>query len=297
MGGEETVPQSAWQHRHFSKEVPPESHLGVDQNPRAVSPKNGLNSRVDFSAFINSMDDESFSYLCLIREYASRELQGRASEYGGLYKAIASQTADEETTCRVSVIEFSGSGLRSRTFVVFNEFKNYLDEITTHSREPLKRLLVMEDMLVRYICLLGSRMRVHPTVFARHYTSEDSSSISDNIISLPSIVQTSTSNGLGYESDDEDLHKPNKKRSFTLRCPVLMPRVSAKQHPGPLRCPPWLKPNARLREKSAYPRFIVERGLETPTKYDQWDTRGDISELESQVTYRYHMLPKGGWEG
>jgi hypothetical protein len=76
-----------------------------------------------------------------------------------------------------------------------------------------------------------------------------------------------------------------------------MPRVSAEQHPDPLKCPQWLKPDSRLRDQSAYPRFIVERGLETPTKYDQWDTRGEISELESQVTYWYHVLSDGGWEG
>jgi hypothetical protein len=41
----------------------------------------------------------------------------------------------------------------------------------------------------------------------------------------------------------------------------------------------------------------VERSLETPTSYDPWDTRGEISELEGQVTYWYRELPEWGWEG
>jgi hypothetical protein len=158
-------------------------------------------------------------------------------------------------------------------------------------------LFVLEDMPVRYICLLGSRLRIHPTVFARHYSTEESSTISDNITGLPSVVQTSTENGLDYESDDEQLHKPHKRRSFTLRYPIVMPRVSAKQDPDPIKCPPWLKPNDRLRDQSANPRFIVERSLETPTSYDPWDTRGEISELEGQVTYWYREVAEKGWEG
>jgi hypothetical protein len=162
---EEDTSQSGWQQRKF----PGNTHTALSSVPPG-----GSRSRVDFSAFINSMDDKSFSYLCLIREYATRVLQGRAAEYSGLYKAIASQTAEEEDVCRISVIEFEESGLRSKTFVAFYEFKNYIDETTTISK-ALKRLFVLEDMPVRYICLLGSRLRIHPTLFARHYSTEDSS--------------------------------------------------------------------------------------------------------------------------
>ncbi|KAH7065719.1 hypothetical protein BKA63DRAFT_496330 [Paraphoma chrysanthemicola] len=60
---------------------------------------------------------------------------------------------------------------------------------------------------------------------------------------------------------------------------------------------PWLKPNQRLKDQSAYPRFVVERALETPTRHGHWDTRGEISELEGQVTYWYRTLSSGGWDG
>lgn len=258
-------------------------------------PGAGLASRVDFSAFVNSMDDASFAYLCLLREYAARSLQGKALEYSGLYRAMVSQTAEEENLSRISVVEFESGGLRSRTFLSYDDFRNYIDNGA--EKESLKRLFLVEDLPVRLVCLLGSRLRIHPTLFARHYSTEDSSTISDNIVSLPSIVQTSTKDGLEYESEDEDLYEPSKRRSFTLRYPIVMPRVSAKQHPDPRKCPPWLKPSERLKDQSAYPRFAVERALETPTRHDQWDTRGEISELEGQVTYWYRSLSDGGWDG
>ncbi|CAN9293734.1 unnamed protein product [Alternaria alternata] len=226
MQQEKHAQNSPWRHRRF----PPDTSSELpwdDQCRQPVLSHDRWKSRVDFNAFINSMDDESFGYLCLIREYATRALQGKAAEYSGLYKAFVSQTAREEDTSRIT---------------------------------------------------------------------EESSTISDNIIGLPSVVQTSTENGLDYESDDEQLHKPHKRRSFTLRYPIVIPRVSAKQDPDPIKCPPWLKPNDRLRDQSANPRFIVERSLEKPTSYDPWDTRGEISELEGQVTYWYREIAEKGWE-
>ena len=291
------APDSTWRHQQFPLNATSIMPWDVGRQQQPAFIEDVSKARVDFNAFVNSMDDRSFAYLCMIREYADRALQGKAAEYSGLYQIMISQDIGEEALSRMSVIEFQAGGLRSRTFASFEEFRNYMDETSAKNDTPLRRLFLMEDMPVRYVCLLGSRLRIHPTVFARHYTTEGSSTISDNINSLPSVVQTSTSDGLDYESDDEDLHKPHKRRSFTLRYPVLMPHVSAKQNPDPLKCPAWLKPNARRRDQSAIPRFIVERILDTPTRYDQWDTRGEISELEGQVTYWYHALPGRSWEG
>jgi hypothetical protein len=85
--------------------------------------------------------------------------------------------------------------------------------------------------------------------------------------------------------------------SFTLQYPVTMPHLSAKQHPDPLKCPPWLKLSERLKDQSAYPNFIVERYLDTPSRHDEWDTRGDTCELGGQVTYWYRALSEGGFDG
>jgi len=113
---------------------------------------------------------------------------------------------------------------------------------------------------------------------------------------LPSVVQTSTQDGLEYDSDNESLHDHVKKRSFTLHYPITMPLVS-KQHPDPTKCLSWLKPSQRPTDQNAYPKFIVERLLDTPTDNEQWDTRGKTSELQGQVTHWHQRFPEGGWNG
>lgn len=251
-----------------------------------------LSSRFDFSSFINSMDDASFAYFSLIREYASRSLQGNALQYEGLYKAMVSQRSEDERLSRCSVIEFRDHGSKSRTFAGYNDFKTYLDSDLTN--ELSRRLFILEDLPVRFVCLLGSRLTIHPGIFACQYSTEDSSTMSDNITALPSIYQQNTLDGLEYASIREISHNDEKRR-FTLRYPIIMPRVSAKQHPDPKFCPSWLKPSTRLRDQSAYPKFIIERGLDTPSLHDKWDARGKVSELEGQVTYWSQILPSGSW--
>ncbi|KAF2106261.1 hypothetical protein BDV96DRAFT_607490 [Lophiotrema nucula] len=290
-GTEESLETSTWHHRRYPESKTPT--LPCNNNP-SIAPFQGspMSSRYDFSAFINSMDDASFAYFSLIHEYASRSLQGNALQYGGLYRALVSQTATDEGLTRISVLEFLSKGSRSTTFATYDDFKNYLDEDTTN--EVMRRLIILEDLPLRLVCLLGAHFRIHPTIFARHYSTVDSSTVSDNIAALPSILREHTNDGLEYESDDET-QSEDTTRSFTLRYPVTMVRVSAKQHPDPAICPPWLKPSSRLMDQSAYPKFIAERCLTTPSRYSKWDARGETSELEGQVTYWSQVLPKGGW--
>jgi len=286
-----SLASSSWQHRIY-----PDSNVSTlaYEHPPFTTGFRGspLSSRFDFSAFINSMDDTSFTYFSLIHEYASRPLQGNALQYGGLYRNMVSQQAEDECLTNISIIEFQSDGSRSRTFMAYDEFKTYLEN--DPKNELVRRLIILEDLPVRFVCLLGSRLRIHPSIFARHNSTVDSSTISDNITAFPSIMHESTQDGLEYESDGEfEDHKA--KRSFTLRYPIIMPRVSAKQHPDPRICPSWLKPSSRLRDQSAYPKFIVERILDTPSRYDKWDSRGEMSELEGHVTYWSQILPSGGW--
>lgn len=289
---EETPTTSSWQHRTYpasGSSIKPHDGKPFSANFRG-SP---LSSRLDFNTFINSMDDASFAYFSLIREYASRPLQGNALQYEGLYRAMAGQIAADEQLTRISVIEFQSGGSKSKTFTTYTEFKRYLEDSESQS---IRRLFILEDLPVRFVCLLGSRLRIHPTVFARHYSTEDSSTVSDNITSLPSMDQAYTGDGLEYESDIESEHD-TMRRSFTLRYPITMPRVSATQHPDPRLCPPWLKPSSRHQDQGGYPKFIVERSLDTPSKHDKWDSRGEVSELEGHVTYWSQMLHDGGWNG
>lgn len=291
------VPHQEWHDRSFPIGDPPS--VATDRTPQQQTLFSNAhrNSRFDYSAFINSMDDDSFAYLCSTREFAARTLHGNAAQYSGLYSALALQTIEEETRSRISVIEFKSRSLRSRSFKSFEEFKAYMDMTPTSSKGLMKRLFVLEDMPVRLVCLLGSRLGIRPSVFAQHYTIEDSSALSTSICSLPSIEKKMSHNGVRVHGrDDPELTEPYKN-NFTLTYPIVMPEVSAKQHPDPEKCPPWLKADSRLGDQSAYPWFVVERCLETPNKHDRWDARGETSELEGQVTYWCRKVSADSWEG
>ena len=238
------------------------------------------------------MDDLAFAYFSLIREYSFRTLQGNALQYAGLYRAIVSQRAEDELTSRCSVIEFSDQGSRSRSFSGYDDFKEYID--TSWSTGSTRFLFILEDLPVRYVCMLGSRMRIHPSIFACHYSTEDSSTMSDNVTALPSTLGLNTLDGLDYASDDGSEIKEEKRR-IMLRYPITLPRVSAKQHSDPAICPSWLKPSSCLRDQIAYPKFLVERCLDTPSLHGQWDARGEVSELEGQVTYWSTARDDQGW--
>ena len=281
----------SWQHKIYpengSSMLPPHIPLFHCQG----SP---ISSRLDFSRFINTLDDLAFAYLSLIREYGSRTLQGNALQYAGLYRAMVSQCEEDEHISRCSVIEFSAQGSRSRSFVGYDDFKNYVDTSWFTGSTPC--LFILEDLPVRYVCTLGSRMKIHPSVFACHYSTEDSSTISHNLMAFPSILKPSVLDGLDYASDNgSEIEIENEKIRITLRYPIVLPRVSAKQHPDPAICPSWLKPSSRLMDQSAYPKFLVERCLETPSPHDQWDAGGEVSELEGQVTYWSTTRHDQGW--
>ncbi|KAL9090350.1 MAG: hypothetical protein Q9165_005384 [Trypethelium subeluteriae] len=251
-------------------------------------------NRLDFSSFINTMDDAAFAYFSLVREYASRKLQGNALQYEGLYKALVAQSAEDEKYCRCSVIEFLPDGTRSRTFAGYKEFKMYM-ETHTEAGAP-GRLFIIEDLAVRFVCVLGSRLRIHPSVFASHYSIEDGSVVSDNIVAFPSIDEHVTADGLEYSSLN-GMPLDDGNRRFQLLYPISLPAMTAKQNPDPNLCPPWLKPVERLTDQCAYPKFLVERVLSTPSPQHKWDAGGEVWHMEGQVTYWSQVLPSGGWNG
>lgn len=130
-------------------------------------------------------------------------------------------------------------------------------------------------------------------MFASHYSTDEGYG---SLGMFPSIDHFHTADGLDYNSfssSDDEL----EKRRFTLRYPIVMPRLSAVNNSDPSLCPPWLKPTDRLTDQNAYPRFNVERDLETPTQNDIWDEKGKVATMQGQVTYWSRINADGGWDG
>ncbi len=136
-------------------------------------------------------------------------------------------------------------------------------------------------------------------VFASHHSTQEVSAYTKTIGTFPSIEHFNTTDGLDYESSRADLSLISnaEKRRFSLRYPVVMPRLSAVHNPDPNLCPPWLKPTERLTNQNAYPRFHVERGLETPDQNDVWDEKGKVATMDGQVTYWSRRNTEDGWDG
>lgn len=135
-------------------------------------------------------------------------------------------------------------------------------------------------------------------IFAFHFSIEEGSAHCRSVAAFPSIDHVNTTNGLDYASSAEDADSANdQKRYFALRYPIIMPRLSAAHNPNPGLCPPWLKPDKRLADQSAYAKFNIERSLHTPSVNDEWDTEGMVATMANQVSYWARNTNGGGWNG
>lgn len=126
--------------------------------------KSGLKA----NPFLKDLDPTSCAYLSLLRRYERRQNQGRDVQYKGFSKAMSSQSAAEEALCRATVIEFGDDRSDPISFDSSNALRRFLDK-DSHlkgkgSPRSTRRLFILEDLAVKYVCLLGSRLRIHPSV-------------------------------------------------------------------------------------------------------------------------------------
>ena len=123
-------------------------------------------NEVEANLFLRDIDAKSYAYLSLLRRYSRRRNQGRDVRYKGFFKAMSAQRATEEALCRASVIEFTNDGSNPISFDSPDMLRTYIDNVSKkhNSSSPTRRLFILEDLAVRYVCLLGSRLRIHPSV-------------------------------------------------------------------------------------------------------------------------------------
>ncbi|KAI9666557.1 MAG: hypothetical protein M1821_004493 [Bathelium mastoideum] len=234
-------------------------------------------------------------YLSLIQQYGSRRNQGRDAQYNFLAEALVRQGAEAELACRTSLVEFFDDRAQHEEFKSATDLEAHLDP-AGRDKSRRRRLYIVEDLSVKTICLLGAYLKIHPSIFAFHYSIEEGSAHCRSVAAFPSIDHVNTTNGLDYASSAGEADPANQqKRSFALRYPIIMPRLSAAHNPDPNLCPPWLKPDKRLADQSAYAKFNIERSLHTPTLNDEWDTDGMVATMANQVSYWSRNTDDGGW--
>ena len=119
----------------------------------------------------------------------------------------------------------------------------------------------MEDLARNYVEILGSRLHIHPAVFARHWGD------------------------LSFLESLDELHTDDLPR-FTLPYPHFM------------NAPKILGEPRKDLEELYRAKFNVRRYMAVPKAFGDWDLRGSIAELESCVSY-WGQEPgtDGSWDG
>ena len=125
------------------------------------------------------------------------------------------------------------------------------------------RLVILQDLPRNHVEVIGSRLRVHPTVFARHWGDT-------------SFLETA-----------DDVVDPGKGcYRFTIPYPDFTKAVRFLEQPP------------REPEEMYRADFLVRRLMVVPESFSEWDLRGSVAEIEACLSFwgRIHV-EDGGWDG
>jgi len=109
------------------------------------------------------LDEASSSYLQLLQRRGEAPNQGHESEYRVLWASLSPSSGDEEGRCRVLILS-SDSGSHSSPEMTGCVGVRRLSAVLNSTASAKTRLVVVEDLSLRHMCVLGSRLRIHPSV-------------------------------------------------------------------------------------------------------------------------------------
>jgi hypothetical protein len=97
-------------------------------------------------------------------------------EFSGFAKNLREQAGDALQKGRAAVLQFLPDGQTSlQTFLNSVSLQEYLDtpwiydNMSTQARQPLRRMIILEDLARNYVEVLGTRLKIHPAIFAAHW--------------------------------------------------------------------------------------------------------------------------------
>jgi hypothetical protein len=249
-------------------------------------------------------DEKQREYWRIIEKLASPEHKDRKVRFDYFYRGMRGQGPQDREAGRAAVVEFFEDGkAETKEFEDSGALRDYFNaqEATKKAphesgdslsnvqhasvepsptlnpaipSKPLRRIFILEDLPLNHLEILGSRLCVHPDVFASHYSCDQGWAFTHSLGCLPS--------------------GSHDKRRFKLRYSTLMPKTYVQMN-RKKPCPPWLVKGGP--EDWFNPKFNVVRGLETPFDNGDWDYRGKHAELEGQVSYWARTGDGGGWDG
>jgi len=211
-------------------------------------------------------DPERIAYQSLIQNTRTLEFSAFATNQ-------RQQDAAARQKGRAAAIHFLSNGQVSITaFSDSSALQTYLDagdnagmlpgSLPTDVHQPVRRMIILEDLSKDYVEILGSRLRIHPSFFAAHYSDP--------------IKTGSAGKGLILGQSSRD--------SFVLQSPQLHYMVIEDQ---------MLDGGGLLYRANPNMRRNILKGLkESPT-----DLAACFGELWNVVSFWSREAEDGGWTG
>jgi hypothetical protein len=100
----------------------------------------------------------------------------RTLEFAGFARNQRQQDVTSREDGRAAAVQFLSDGDISITnFCDSSALERYLDggmrtDITNNPHQPLRRMMILEDLPRNHIEILGSFLKIHPSFFAAHYS-------------------------------------------------------------------------------------------------------------------------------
>ena len=137
--------------------------------PQPAAHRAGKSSEDASSLNDGLTDPASCAYRSLIQNM-------RTLEFSGFARNQRQQDVTARENGRAAVVQFLSHGAISITnFCDSSALETYLEagmrtDITNNPHTPLRRMVILEDLPRNYIEILGSRLKIHPSFFAAHYS-------------------------------------------------------------------------------------------------------------------------------
>ncbi|KAM7187103.1 hypothetical protein V8F33_011437 [Rhypophila sp. PSN 637] len=215
-----------------------------------------------------TLNKEELEYWHYAVELSGRINQGRDVIYNHFLTELTNQGGRSNIPpyvwtgqcCRVMSLDFA-----SGSFVEHDDFPGLRRKISPmNPRAPkLPPFFVSEDYNREQICVLGHNHGI--PFFADHLTTDEGTVHMDTIRSFPTIES-------GQEAAD-----PSQDTQVIIRYPVIAPNGARGNHPR--------HSGHALTGQSTYAASVVERQIETPSQYDEWDHEGLVITASAQLSY------------
>jgi hypothetical protein len=294
--------------------------------------------------YYEESDDRQRAYWRIIEKLQSPEHKGRTVKFDDFAKGLRAQYPHDREAGRAAVIEiFEDGRAEQREFKTSKALRDYFNardpstattqgnrgtpnptqgmppdsstaSVSGATTKPRRRIFILEDLPLNYVTVLGSRLHIHPDVFAGHYSCDQGWAFTHSLDFLPAGSHDKRRFNLRYStlmpqtiiqrSKVKDLDKTGRNKNRNEKSRKDKERDQSKKTNGNdeeqnelkwEECFPWLVQAGP--EDWFNPKFNVVRGLETPTDNGNWDHRGKNAELEGQVSYWARTDDKEGWDG